>query len=178
MRIHCIRHGETEDNALDIKGRPEARLSARGKEQARKLARRFEGDDVVFDRIFSSPLIRAVQTADAIAGSMGVEVEVRQGLAARKLGVLTGCSGDVFREWMERESWDSRPEGGESLLDLEARVVGELNRIKERHEGERVLVVVHQGVLRVLDHAFAGIAEDDTMARKGYASCTLYDYEI
>ena len=178
MRFHCIRHGQTEDNALDIKGRPEARLSEKGLEQARELGRRFARDGVAFDRIFSSPLIRAVQTADAIAGSMGVEVEVCPGLAARDLGELTGCSGDVFREWMERESWDSRPAGGESLLDLQARVGGELSRIKERHEGKKVLIVIHQGVLRVLDTAFGGVAADEAMATKGYVACAPYEYEI
>ena len=178
VRIYCIRHGETEDNARDIKGRRSARLSEKGLEQARELARRLEREGVKFDRVFSSPLLRALETAAEIAGSMGLEKMPRPGLSARNLGELTGCGGDIFRDWMKREDWESRPSDGESLLDLEARVVGELDPIKECHAGEKVLLVVHQGVLRVLDHAYGEVAGDDAMAKEGYLPCTVCEYEI
>ena len=125
----------------------------------------------------TSPLVRAVQTAGIIAGQLDVPLEILPGLAARDLGALTGCTGVTFSDWMKKAGYDTRPAGGESLLDLERRGKAELAIIKERFSGHRLLIVIHNGLLLIFDYLFAGIPAEEVI-RGNYRACTLYRYSI
>lgn len=177
MDVYCIRHGQTVANVQDIKGVPDTVLTPQGEEQARTLASGLSRDGLSLYLVVSSPLIRAVQTAEIIAGRLGIPLEIMPGLAARNLGELTGCDGQQFSSWMERAGYDTRPPGGESLLDLERQMKRELEQITRRYSGQRVLIVVHNGLLRVFDHLFLGVSAHEVMSRN-YRACTLYPYTI
>jgi phosphohistidine phosphatase len=77
MRVFLIRHAKAEP------GEPDAlrALNERGRTQARDLGQRFAQDGIRPDAVLSSPLLRARQTAEAIAKATGVEVEVEERLA-------------------------------------------------------------------------------------------------
>jgi len=177
MDIYCIRHGQTVANVENIKGLSDTVLTKPGIEQAEELVSHLNKEHIYPEIVITSPLVRAVQTAGIIAGQLDVPLEILPGLAARDLGALTGCDGVTFSEWMKKAGYDTRPAGGESLLDLERRVKAELAIIKERFSGHRVLIVIHNGLLRIFDHLFTGISAEEVM-RRNYRACLLYRYSI
>ena len=150
MRLILIRHGETSWNwERRIQGcRSDTELSQRGKEQAEKIALLLGKQKV--DAIYSSPLKRAMDTAQAIAQAYGLEVNVAPELREIDAGELEGLFEDelgkryegFWREW--RKGSPSLPlPGGESLEGLQRRAWGEIERMMERHPNEIVAVVSH-----------------------------------
>ena len=147
-RILLARHGEAEyetELVTDHGGT----LTARGRAQSRALAERLRGERIA--RVWSSPLSRAVQTAEIAAGVLGVDVVVREGLREYGVGSLAGTDGDevavvgaAFRAWVEGDEAATIP-GGESIAGIVGRVRGVLEEIADTHPGEAALVVGHGG---------------------------------
>ena len=110
--ILLIRHGETPSNAARIVQTPDTPLSARGREQARRLAARLRAHSVA--RILSSDLARAVQTADAIREATRAPLELEPLLQERNFGDVRGTpyselGFDLFAPGFEPprgESWE------------------------------------------------------------------------
>ena len=131
-RLILVRHGEVDANLhYAYLGRRDDRLNANGRAQARALADAFTGIHV--DRIVSSPLQRALETAAAIAVSTGGSVDVDPRLIELDFGSWEGRSraevvGAGAHERREVERWEADPSlptpGGESLVELQERVVG------------------------------------------------------
>ncbi len=129
VRLVFVRHGESEANRLAVfsnrgTGHP---LTGLGQEQAVDLARRLEAMDV--DRIYSSPLTRAVETAQILQHELGIGFETTDALREFDVGAFEGTSvqahwrefRDVVEAWMVRGEWDLRVGGGESFRDMERR---------------------------------------------------------
>src|SRR5579859_6938005 len=108
MKLYFVRHGESEANVLRIisnREEPHA-LTSNGRQQARALADSLQG--TAFARIFSSPVLRARQTAEILAERLGVPYEVTEALREYDCGILEG-KGDApswalhqanFHEWL------------------------------------------------------------------------------
>lgn len=152
-RLIAIRHGETAWNALGrLQGHQDIPLNEVGQAQALRVAAALRDEGI--DHLYSSDLLRARQTAQAAADVLGLPVHIEPGLRERGFGVFEGLSfADLEREhpehalrWKRREP-DYRPDGGESLLDLQERVLASLTRIAQAHPGQHVAVVAHGGVL-------------------------------
>lgn len=151
--ITLIRHGETDWNAEGrLQGHLQIPLNRRGRAQAEALAAHLQGTR--FGAVYSSDLLRALQTAWTIVRPSGQEVRADQRLREWDLGVLVGLS----RAQAEREQPHAariRCEhlvnepipGGESLRQRFERVTGVVGEIAARHQGECVLVVSHGGPL-------------------------------
>jgi len=94
MNIYLVRHGENEDNAAGIlNGRRDLPLTALGKEQSLAVAIALAKRVKKIDAIYSSPLLRARQTAEVIADKTGVkDFIVEDDLIERDYGILTGKS--------------------------------------------------------------------------------------
>lgn len=76
--IYVIRHGQTALNSAHaLQGRSDAPLNANGEEQAREAGRRFAERGISFSHVFSSPLVRAVQTAELVAPNVPVRIDER-----------------------------------------------------------------------------------------------------
>jgi probable phosphoglycerate mutase len=118
-RLLLVRHGETVANAARIVQTPDADLSARGVEQARRLAVRLAAMNV--ERLVSSDLRRAQSTAEHIAAATGVKhIEDDARLQERNFGLLRGRSyAEIGFDIMAP---GFAPPGGESWEDLDARV--------------------------------------------------------
>lgn len=161
-RVYAIRHGETDWNvAARIQGHTDIALNARGLEQAAQAAEAL-GDESVA-AVYSSDLQRAWQTASAIAGRHGLEVQADTGLRERAFGDFEGRSfaelEPLYPEWCMR--WRRRdpefaPPGGEALRDFAARCQQTALRIAANHPGELVVLVAHGGVLDALYRAATG----------------------
>lgn len=157
-RVFLIRHGQTEPNRLGlIQGQGlDAPLNATGQAQAAALAARFA--DVPLDAVIASPMRRARATAEAVAAPHGLPVALDAGWMEMHWGVFEGLAPTddtdaVFRRivasWASGD-FDDRVEGGEPLLDVQARVLGAWQRLLDAHAGQTVAVVSHGRALRVL----------------------------
>jgi len=154
MRICLIRHGETAWNAEGrLQGWTDIPLNATGRAQAQAVARALAG--TAFDAIVSSPLERALHTAQAIAAGRPIVQEPR--LRERHFGELQGLTrGEIAASFpavqaelnARRPSY--QPPGGESLQDFAARVQAVFKQLRQQHHGgQQLLVVAHGGVLDV-----------------------------
>jgi broad specificity phosphatase PhoE len=152
--LHLVRHGQVENPKKIVYGRQRGwRLSDRGRGEAEAVARHLGGRPLA--RIYTSPLERAVQTATAIAGTCGGEVEPRDGLTEAML--CAPWEGLPWREVRERHAreWARylfRPlevtDVSEDLRALAARMEGELRTIAAAHPGQQVVVVSHGDPLK------------------------------
>lgn len=134
-RLLLVRHGETTWNADAVyRGRSEIPLSETGKSQAELVGRSLAAEGVT--GLYSSPLLRARETADAIMRATGVNAESEQALTDLDCGEWEGLGdGEVKQRYPEvRRLWLSSPHlarlpGGETLDEVSARVVPLLERV-------------------------------------------------
>jgi broad specificity phosphatase PhoE len=157
VTIYFVRHGESEANAARrFAGRSDSPLTERGREQAKAVA------DVLakvhFDRILSSPLSRCRDTAVVIARRHQLPVDLEPDLMEIDVGERTGSPFDEVRglpEWRD-DGFVAWPRGEtlDQVLDRAHRVVA---RIAAENAGQRVLVVGHGGVTRILMSHFLGL---------------------
>lgn len=151
-RLFLARHGEA-DYETDLVTDHGGSLSATGRAQARGLGERLRGERIA--RVWSSPLSRAVQTAEIAAAVLGVDVVVREDLREYGVGALAGTDADesaalgpVLSAWVTGDDAATIP-GGEALAVIAGRVSGVLDEVRDLHRGEGVLVVGHGGALAV-----------------------------
>ena len=128
-------------------------LRQEGRAQARALGHRLRTEGVT--GVWSSPLSRAVQTAEIAAGTLGVGVTVREGLREYGVGSLAGTAGSeaevivpVFERWEDGDDRATIP-GGEPVAAIVARTTAVLDEVADRHEGTAALVVGHGGAVMV-----------------------------
>lgn len=162
-RIIAIRHGETAWNVdTRIQGHLDIPLNDTGRWQARRLGAALAGEQIA--AVYASDLLRAMQTAQAVADGAGLAVVADTALRERAFGRFEGRTfaeieatwpEDALR-WRKRDPAFAPPEGGESLLQFRARVVDALDRLAAVHAGEQIVVVGHGGVMDVLYRAATG----------------------
>lgn len=157
MRIYFVRHGESEANILHVisnKGLKHG-LTEQGRKQAIDLADKLRG--TLVRRIYSSPILRAVQTAAILSDKLSVPFESVDALREYDCGVVEGRSDDfswnmynrVAQDWLEGR-WESRIEGGESFLDIRARFCPFIEELMRKYHGssENIVLVGHGGIYR------------------------------
>ncbi|PKO22628.1 MAG: histidine phosphatase family protein [Chloroflexi bacterium HGW-Chloroflexi-1] len=152
-----IRHGETEWNReVRFRGRADISLNDVGLAQAAATGRRIAAAWQPA-AIYCSPMIRARQTAAAIAEWVSLPVQPHEGLYDIDFGQLQGLTVDeaaarwpeVVRSWVETPGATRFP-GGERLADLHARAMAMLETLTVRHENETVVLVGHTVINRVI----------------------------
>jgi broad specificity phosphatase PhoE len=150
VTFYFVRHGESEANAARrFAGRSDSPLTERGREQAKAVAEALS--KVHFDRIVSSPLSRCRDTALVIARRQQLPVDLERDLVEIDVGEKTGLPFDEIRglpEWSDDEfvAWPR----GESLDQVLERAHRVITRIAAENAGQRVLIVGHGGVTRIL----------------------------
>ena len=159
-----IRHAAHDLLGHTLAGRmPGVRLSAAGSAQAERLARRLALAPLA--AVYSSPLERAVGTAIPVARRHGLEVAVADGLGELDFGEWTGrgfAALDGLPRWRLFNTFraGTRPPGGELMLEAQARVVTELERLHGEHPVEVVVVVTHGDLIKAAIAHYAGIHLD------------------
>jgi phosphoserine phosphatase len=133
----------------------ESELSHLGQAQAARLARVLAG--VPLRAIYSSPLMRAFVTAQAVAAPHGVSVTTDADLREIGLGEWEGLTSaqitDRFGDMIARRRRDPLgvvPPGGESLAQVQARVMGALQAMLDRHPDATIAIVAHGAVNRMV----------------------------
>jgi probable phosphoglycerate mutase len=158
-----VRHALCDPVGRSIAGRsPGVLLNAIGRAQAERLTERLAAAPI--EALYSSPLERARETARPIAERLGLEIRVAPGLMELDYGDWTGLTLDQVRAstaWKEFNSFRScaRIPGGELMLEVQARAVAELERLREHHAGW-VIAVSHGDVIRAAIAHYAGIPLD------------------
>jgi 2,3-bisphosphoglycerate-dependent phosphoglycerate mutase len=155
-RVIVVRHGETQWNVEErIQGHGDSPLTAKGLEQAEAIAARLAAEP--FDVLVSSDLGRAMQTARAIARRCGLHVVPDSRLRERSFGAGEGMTyAEIDRAWPEVFSRvrETDPDfvipGGESRRQFHERVRDAFAALAREHDGRRVAVVAHGGVLAAL----------------------------
>jgi alpha-ribazole phosphatase len=152
-----VRHGETEWNASKrFQGRSDVALSVRGREQAHAIARALEHEP--FTHAFSSDLVRARETADAIlAYHPGLNVYAEERLREFDFGAWEGLTwAEILQNWPELASAEAtaarlyEPPGGEAFSSVVERVGSFVRDIRELGSRAHVLAVAHAGTLHAL----------------------------
>jgi len=158
--LYLVRHGESEANATGVlAGQTDSPLTARGRVQAEAVAAALA--DLAIDRVVASDLSRTKDTAVAIARTHGLTVESYRELREIDVGEAAGKRWDDgtlrpsadFADFAGFVRWP----GGESLEQVLDRSLGCIDRLVRAHAGERIVVVGHGGVTRILVSHFLGI---------------------
>lgn len=160
MKIYIIRHGETEWNKVcRLQGHSDVPLNENGIQVAKLTAEGMK--DISFDRVFTSPLIRAAETARIIVGDRQIPVIVEPRLQEISFGSLeglvhrpeAGIIGDVqLVNFFEHPEQYVCPESGESIEQLMKRTSTFLREVihTEAYEQETILIACHGAALRGL----------------------------
>jgi phosphoserine phosphatase len=162
MDVLLVRHGETFWNVGEIfRGRADVGLNETGREQAGLVAEHLR--DSPIEAVYSSPLKRALHTAQAIAALHGLDVIVSAGLNDLNFGDWEGKSVNVVKQSYPRqfEMWEQKPEtvtlpGGETLGQVRERALGAVSAALALHQGA-VVLVSHRVVHKLLILALLGL---------------------
>ena len=164
--IILIRHGETEWNSQKrMQGHSNSDLSEVGRGQIQELGELMK--NVSFDHIYSSDSLRARQTAEAITQYSGHTLQFDQRIREKNLGVFEGLTSTEAKErhpeiyrLFKTAGANYVIDEGESTQQLLERALEFIEEIRLRHPQERVVMVTHGGVVRVLMKHALGLSID------------------
>ena len=159
--LTLLRHGESTGNAENrLQGQSDYPLSEKGRAQARALAARWQAEGVRFDTAIASPLLRASETAQIVAGRLGVPLEFDPLWMERHNGKMSGLLQDEAQALYPDERfvnpYQPLAETGEGDWQLYLRAGQALFNLLRRPPG-RYLVVSHGGTLNMTIYAILGI---------------------
>ena len=146
--VVLVRHGQTGTTGHVLPGRtPGLHLADEGRAQA-ELAATLIADGPEIAAVYTSPLERARETAAPIAKVLGRRAVVDKGLVECDFGEWTGetlAAQAKTPEWatVQRAPSTVRFPGGESFTEMQTRIVGALDRLRDRHPGETIVCVSH-----------------------------------
>jgi probable phosphoglycerate mutase len=159
-----LRHATCDPVGRALAGRlPGISLNAEGRAQAAELATRLRGTPL--DAIYSSPIQRARETAEAVVAGRAIAVQIADELTEIDVG---GWAGRTFAQLDGEAAWRrfntmrslTRAASGELMLEVQGRAVAFIERVRaERPEG-RIALVSHADVIRGLVAHLAGIPLD------------------
>ena len=156
-RLFLVRHGETEANRRGLAlGRADVPLNDNGRGQVTRLAQALAAEPIV--AVYSSPLMRTMETAGPIAAARGLTTQIEPGLIEMDIGEVDGLTFAQVRErypqlldvWTSPEGPDHAMPGGERLAGVQQRVTEAIRSIAQRHPDEAVCAVTHNFVILTL----------------------------
>jgi probable phosphoglycerate mutase len=164
--VLLVRHGKTPTTGKVLPGRtPGLHLSEEGQAQAVSVAQRIAaiadsgpGRPVA---VYASPLERTAETAKPIARALGLRVRTASGLLECDFGDWTGAELAKLAkrpEWgqVQRVPSEFRFPGGESFLEMQARITWEVTRLTQLHPGETIVAVSHADPIKAAVATAAG----------------------
>jgi broad specificity phosphatase PhoE len=161
--IYLVRHGQTAWNKEEIfRGRTDIPLDETGLKQAVLVGQYFNGLEI--DAIYSSPLSRALQTAQKIAQFHDIKVQPLQGIIDMSFGDWEGrphqeirvSDKKTYRQWVETPHLVKFP-GGEGLDDVKVRAMAALEEVIRNHAEKILVLVSHRVICKVLICAILGL---------------------
>ncbi|MFC1460781.1 histidine phosphatase family protein [Microvirga arabica] len=150
--FHLVRHAAHDRVGTILCGRmPGVHLGDVGKAQAERLAERFANETIA--GIHTSPLERAVETAEPIAARLEQPLEICEDIAEIDFGAWSGTSFEALAQDPRWSAWNkarsnSRPPYGETMLEAQARIVGAIERLHQRYADRSIILVSHSDVIK------------------------------
>jgi broad specificity phosphatase PhoE len=159
MLAFLVRHGETEHNAKGIfQGYTPVPLSARGRQQATLVAERLAS---IQPRVlYSSDILRAQETATIISQRIRLSVQLRAGLREWHVGTWAGKPLEAYvahLQTLQAHPVTYVPEGGESQVQTQARMVAQMQELAGQHRGETIICVSHGTAIDLLARHILGL---------------------
>jgi len=161
--VYLVRHGQTAWNREEVfRGRADISLNEIGRKEALLTGQYLRGARV--DLVYSSPLSRAVETAEAIAQYQGKEVLILDGLIDIDFGRWQGVShevvrerhGELYRQWKDTPHLVRFP-GGESLEEVRERALTAIHEVIRDHPDETLVMVSHRVVNKIVICGLLGL---------------------
>ena len=183
MKLILVRHGETAWNRDGVvQGRKDIELSELGRQQAELVALALKEEPI--EAIYTSPLKRALDTAQAIARYHQAPLESDARLMELDAGELDGLTyqemrsnySEFLKEWA-RDAGPVKLPGGECLQELQDRAWPCIERLKDRYPKGTVVVVSHNfAILTIICKAMGMKLSDFRRLRLGVAGLTVIDF--
>lgn len=161
LTVYFVRHGETEASRDGrMSGDADPPLTDLGLRMADALGAAY--GRWPWAALYTSPRLRARQTADAIARPAGLRVNIEDGLREIAYGAWEGVSEAELATRPEFHTWAAdparvAPPGGETAVEVASRATAALDAIRARHRDGQVLAVSHKATIRILVCALLGI---------------------
>lgn len=164
MNLLLIRHATNDSVGKQLAGwTPGVRLNKEGHAQAESLARMLA--ELPLAAIYSSPLERAIETAEPLAASHSLEIQVCPDLGETRFGSWTGRA---LEELEKEDLWpvvQAYPGGarfpeGESVREVQARIVAALDAIRDAHPGQMVAAFSHSDPIKMAVAYYLGLSLD------------------
>jgi len=161
--VYLVRHGETAWNKEEIfRGRTDISLNEIGFREAELVGEYLKGKDIHV--IYSSPLLRARETARRIAQVFNLKVQPLEGITDMSFGKWEGLplkevqirDGELYRQWREQPHLVTLP-GGESLDEVRVRAMAALEEVIQYHKGMNIVLVSHRVINKVIICGILGI---------------------
>lgn len=171
--VCVVRHGETDWNLSGIlQGWIDVPINEAGRRQAREFAAAHGGTG--FAMVWSSPLVRASETAEIIARTLGLPPpRCHDGLKERHFGAVQGVPkaelgelNEVLLQQILRRNPAAHFEAGETTDAFADRVLAAVSEIGARHAGERVLVITHGWVMDVITRHVSALPRSAILSLK------------
>ena len=177
--IYFVRHGQTENNALNIKQGAEGHLSEKGREQALATAKRFPKEKGRPQIIIASPYQRTRETAEIIGKELNLKIKYSNLLVERKnpSEVIGRWGGDPevknIMDHMDRvyHPDDLRISDEENFIDLKKRAKKLLSYIKWRRQ-KRIIMVTHSNFLKMV---ISYMLHGDSLTAIEYAKLSFFN---
>lgn len=160
MKLYFVRHGESDANIQHVISNRESPfgLTALGKGQAKALADNLS--DIPITAIYSSPVLRARETAEILSFSFHVSYQITEALREYDCGVLEEKSdvvswqlhSEIAEDWTLNHNYLRKPVGGENFLDIKKRFIPFVESVSQNHSNsqEYILFVSHGGLLQLM----------------------------
>jgi len=172
MKLYFVRHGESQANLQHVISNRESPfgLTEFGKEQANTLAENLK--DIPITAIYSSPVLRARETAEILSQSLHLPYQVTEALREYDCGILEDKSdeeswklhSEIAEDWVLHHNYLRKPEGGENFLEIKKRFIPFVESFAQNglRVQDQILFVSHGGLLQLIlpeiltniDHVF------------------------
>ncbi len=187
MKLYIVRHGETDWNKeRRIQGRADIPLNGFGRHLAEETGKGLS--DIPFDICISSPLSRAVETAELILGGKDIPVAKDSRITEMAFGIWEGgcCSKEgwnlpqEFRDFFEAPERYRAPEGGEDFYMVRNRLEDFLEEIceKESWKDKNILITTHGAALCGLLNIIKGKAMSEYWGEGVHKNCAVTEVEV
>lgn len=168
--IYLIRHCEAEGNLYRLaQGHWNGRVTQRGEKQIEALRQRFDG--IELEAVYSSDLVRAMETAKGLSSSRKLTLITDENLREICMGVWEGRPwGELYENYaeeMQKFNWDVHTwsvEGSESAAAVASRMKNTIKDIADRHEGKSVAIASHGLAIKIYLMDILGIKADSPEA--------------
>ena len=177
--IYFVRHGETENNAKDVRQGPEGHLTERGRAQALATAKRFPKEKGRPQIIIASPYERTRETAEILSKELGLKIKYSDLLVERRnpSEIVGHWSGEPkVRQIVDQidksyHADDLRVSDEENFTDLKKRAKKLLSFIKRRRQ-ERIIMITHKIFLKMV---ISYMLHGDSLTASEYNSLSYFN---